>query len=128
VAKRKEPEVLDNGIRIDLGGGYWILFTKAWGSMDSQKFRVSDDITALKSLIKKTLDWHIPDENFKDLPFEKDKLLAQLEAFEKDPRAECFSIPTPLQMELARAFYKACGVSYLTPFEDVLPVMPPDVS
>lgn len=118
----KEPEILSDGIRIDLGGSFWIKFTKVWGSTDAQKFRnTQNDILALRMLIEKVVDWHIPDANWNDLPFEKEKLLKQIDEFVADLSKECFSIPTALQVTLARSFYDAIGASYRVPFAELCP-------
>ena len=120
--KIADPEILSDGIRVYLGGEYWIKFTNVWGSTASSKFRnASNDMMALRMLIEKTVDWNIPDENWNLLPFEKDKLLAQVDAFMKDSTVECFAIPTSLQVALGKAYYVAIGESYKLPFENVLP-------
>lgn len=138
--KLAEPEILDNGIKIDLGSGYWILFTKSWGSLDTTKFRNAQDTVALKLLLAKVVDWNVPDADWNPLKFEKDKLIGQLDALiayqkkadelraqgkyvevTQEVMPECFSIPTPLQIAMSSAFYTACGVSYRVPFENSSP-------
>lgn len=112
-----EPEIAEDGIICRLGGDYWIKFSKSWGSLDTQRFsKVPNDLLALKLLINKTVDWHLPDENWNDLPFEKDKLLQQIDDFVNDPTKECFAIPTSLQIQLAKAYYQAAGASYKVDF------------
>ena len=177
--KLPEPEILEDSIKINLGGEFWIKFTKSWGSTDSQKFRnVANDTVALKMVIEHTVDWNIPDSDWNPLPFDKEKLLAQLNAFaagqvDEDTKAllsisqqlaalkvehpeledaiatvgglavqakqitvrtrailpeassECFSIPTPLQVELSKAYYTAMGLSDKIPFGSLLPSSSP---
>ena len=115
--KIADPEILEQGIKVFLGGEYWILFTKTWGSTDSQKFRnAANDMMALRMLIEKTVDWNIPDAKWEILPFEKDKLVAQIDAFVKDSTSDCFAIPTALQVALGKAYYTAIGESYKVDF------------
>lgn len=76
-----EAEVREDGIYYSLGGPYWILMTKSWGLNDSQTFVRTDRLHGLRMVIEKTLDWHIPNLQWNPIPFEKDKLLAQLDAY-----------------------------------------------
>jgi len=104
------------------------------------RFRNATDMSALKLLILKTVDWNVPDENWNPLKFEKDKLIAQLDAFlayqkrvdelraandflgvTQEPIPECFSIPTQLQIAMSRAFYQAASSSYSLPFANSSP-------
>ena len=133
--KIKEPEILDNGIKVYLGDSWWILFAKSWSNMDTTRFRNSADMPALKLLINKVVDWSVPSENWEPLKFEKDKLLAQIDAFiayqdkidalreqkkyaeiTREPMPECFAIPNQIQIAMSTAFYTAAGASYKCPF------------
>lgn len=117
MAKKAEPEILDEGIKIDLGGGYFVLFSKSWGSLDTQRFsKTTNDLLALKLLIRKVENWKIPNSDWEDIPFDKEGLLKQIDDFIADPEKECFSIPTPLQIELVRGFYAAASASYKLDF------------
>jgi len=75
----KEPEVRDSGIFCDLGGGWWILFTKVWGSSDRDDYQRSDNLVALRLIVERALDWRIPDLNWNPIPFDKPKLLEQID-------------------------------------------------
>lgn len=133
--KVKEPEILENGIKVYLGGDYWVLFSKSWGNMDSTKYRNASDVDALRFLVSKVVDWSVPDSEWNLLPFDKEKLIAQLDAFSaynkkveqwrtegkyleitKEPMPECFAIPTQLQVALSNAFYTAISKSFALPF------------
>lgn len=83
MTKKIKAELRDDGIFVDLGGGWWILFGKRWSNLDLHKLRKVDGIAALRLVIEKTVNWNFPDVEWKPLPFDKPKLLAQLDAFEK---------------------------------------------
>lgn len=136
--KKQEPEaqILDDGILVPLGKSeYWVKFVKSWGNTDATKYRNASDIDSLRFLVSKVVDWSLPDSDWKPLPFDKEKLTAQLDAFSaynkkveqwrvekeyvkitQEPMPECFSIPTQLQIALSNAFYEALGASYKVPF------------
>lgn len=116
--EKKEPEILPDGIVVHLDSQYWIKFSREWTNLEIRKFRqIADDLEALKYVVQKTLDWHLPDGSWNLLPFEKDKLLAQITAFQADPLAECFTIPAQLQLPIATAYYKAYGAACSLPFQ-----------
>lgn len=137
MAKVKEPEILENGIKVYLGKEYWILFVKSWSNTDGTRFRNSSDPDSLRLLINKTVDWNVPDAEWNPLPFDKEKLLGQLNAFSayqerveklrsegrysdvpKETMPDCFALPTSLQMAMSNAFYTALSTSYSLPFEN----------
>jgi hypothetical protein len=131
----KQPEILENGIKVYLGGDYWVLFGKSWNDKDGTRYRNASDADSLKFLIGKVLDWCIPDSEWNPLPFDKQKLIAELDAFSayiqkteqlrkegkytevtQEVMPECFAIPTQLQVALNNAFYAALGASYKLSF------------
>lgn len=71
--------VLNDGIRVDLGGGYWILYSKEWDSLDNPMFRAVTNLDALKLVIQHALDWHFPNHKWEDIPFDRDALVAAIE-------------------------------------------------
>ncbi len=81
VRKQDEAEIRSDCIHVELGGGYWVNFTLVWDNLALERWRtVLDDILSLRMVLERVLTWHVPDADWNDLPFEKDKLLAQLDA------------------------------------------------
>ena len=115
--KIADPEILSDGIRVFLGGDYWIKYPNTWLNTEANDFRnAASDMVALRMVVEKAMDWNIPNAKWEPIPFEKEKLLAQIDARVKDSTSECFAIPTSLQVALGKAYYVAIGESYKVDF------------
>jgi hypothetical protein len=138
VEKKQEAEILDDGILVHITPDYWVKFVKSWGTQDATKFFNASDTDSLRFMIGKIVDWCIPDSDWNPIKFDKEKLLAQLDAYKayqdkiarlreekkyteisKEPIPECFAFPTALHLPLSSALSEAISKSYAIPFDQL---------
>jgi len=103
-----EPIVSDEGIRVPIPGGYWILFGKEWSSRDLYRFtKTINNLDALRMVVEKALDWYLPNDKWEPWPFDKEKILAQIDAYQRGESDDICPYPIQLERHLVEAYYRA---------------------
>lgn len=116
--KQGEVEVLADGIKVGLGGDYWVVYDKAWNNIEIRKFRrTRDDLAALAIVLGKAKDWNVPDSDWNPLPFDREKLLAAVTAFQEEKADTCWAVPAQLQLPLVDSYYKAYSAACSLPLD-----------
>lgn len=108
MAKNKEVELLEEGVKVAISDDEWMLFERdGWGIDDELYFQKSNDFDALRILVEKCKDWRLMDVNQAFIPFDKTALLEKLNALDRGERVSLPRIPIQMQLPMANAFYYA---------------------
>ena len=108
--------VTEEGIKVDIGGGWWITFVREWDNLElrSKFLKVQDDVLSMKYMLKKIVAWNLPGfPDWEPIPFDREGLTAQLDAFLADEtgEVECWRVPMQIQDAMVKACIHACRES-----------------
>lgn len=79
-----KAERTERGIKVALSSDEWIIFkADGWTLNDELAMRKALDFDALKLIVTWAVDWRIKDANDAFISFDKEALLAQLDAYDK---------------------------------------------